>query len=127
MTEVETVDVVETAETTETLELTTQELVAQRKELDARIAAAKKAESAEAMKQIVDLMQTYDIAAEAVAKATAKSAKAKAPKAASASGNSAGDGRAKVAPKFQDPVSGKTWTGRGKQPKWFDAETAIKL
>ena len=114
---------VETVETAEAVELTTQELVAQRKELDARIAAAKKAESSEAMKQIVGLMQTYDIATEAVAKAAAKGAKAKAPKAASASG----DGRAKVAPKFQDPVSGKTWTGRGKNPKWFDAETAIKL
>ena len=127
MTEVETVDVVETTETTETVELTTQELVAQRKELDARIAAAKKAESAEAMKQIVGLMQTYDITAEAVAKATAKSAKAKAPKTSKDADGNASDGRAKVAPKFQDPVSGKTWTGRGKQPKWFDAETAVKL
>ena len=127
MTEVETVDVVETAETAETVGLTTQELVAQRKELDARIAAAKKAESSEAMKQIVGLMQTYDIAAEAVAKAAAKGAKVKAPKTSKDADGNDGDGRAKVAPKFQDPVSGKTWTGRGKHPKWFDAETAIKL
>jgi len=33
----------------------------------------------------------------------------------------------KVAPKWKDPVSGKTWTGRGIKPKWYDAATAISL
>ncbi|MDB5822713.1 MAG: histone family protein [Herminiimonas sp.] len=26
---------------------------------------------------------------------------------------------APVAPKYQDPASGKTWSGRGKEPKWL--------
>lgn len=26
---------------------------------------------------------------------------------------------APVAPKYLDPVSGKTWSGRGKEPKWL--------
>ena len=26
--------------------------------------------------------------------------------------------------KFRDPTTGKTWTGRGKRPGWFDAERA---
>jgi DNA-binding protein H-NS len=26
----------------------------------------------------------------------------------------------KVAPKYRDPASGKTWTGRGKAPKWIE-------
>lgn len=26
---------------------------------------------------------------------------------------------APVVPKYQDPVSGKTWSGRGKEPKWL--------
>lgn len=26
--------------------------------------------------------------------------------------------------KYRDPVTGKTWTGRGKHPKWFDASQA---
>jgi DNA-binding protein H-NS len=26
----------------------------------------------------------------------------------------------KVAPKYRDPASGKTWTGRGKTPKWIE-------
>lgn len=32
-----------------------------------------------------------------------------------------GDKRLAVAPKYQDPSSGKTWTGRGKTPAWLAA------
>jgi DNA-binding protein H-NS len=28
----------------------------------------------------------------------------------------------KVAPKYRDPASGKTWTGRGKTPKWIEGQ-----
>ncbi|MFM2134497.1 MAG: hypothetical protein RL156_1778 [Bacteroidota bacterium] len=31
------------------------------------------------------------------------------------------DKRAKAAAKYKDPVSGKTWSGRGKAPQWFSA------
>ena len=34
------------------------------------------------------------------------------------------DKRNVVAPKYQDPDSGKTWTGRGKSPAWFSAQLA---
>lgn len=34
----------------------------------------------------------------------------------------AGDKRNVVAPKYQDPESGKTWTGRGKSPAWLSAQ-----
>ena len=38
--------------------------------------------------------------------------------------------RVKVAAKYRDPVSGATWTGRGKAPKWIKgqdrAQYAIK-
>ena len=33
----------------------------------------------------------------------------------------------KVAAKYQDPVSGKLWSGRGVSPKWFDLATVIRL
>ncbi len=33
----------------------------------------------------------------------------------------AGDKHTTVAPKYQDPTSGKTWTGRGKTPVWLAA------
>ncbi|HQS39525.1 MULTISPECIES: H-NS histone family protein [unclassified Polaromonas] len=35
-----------------------------------------------------------------------------------------GDKRMSVAPKYQDPASGKTWTGRGKTPAWLTAQLA---
>ena len=35
-----------------------------------------------------------------------------------------GDKRNVVAPKYQDPDSGKTWTGRGKSPAWLSAQLA---
>ena len=35
-----------------------------------------------------------------------------------------GDKRNVVAPKYQDPASGKTWTGRGKSPAWLSTQLA---
>jgi DNA-binding protein H-NS len=35
-----------------------------------------------------------------------------------------GDKRNTVAPKYKDPESGKTWTGRGKTPAWLVAQVA---
>ena len=29
-----------------------------------------------------------------------------------------------VAPKYRNPASGETWTGRGKQPRWLAAYTS---
>lgn len=34
--------------------------------------------------------------------------------------------RAKVAAKYRDPVSGATWTGRGKAPKWIEGQDREK-
>lgn len=34
------------------------------------------------------------------------------------------DKRNVVAPKYQDPITGKTWTGRGKSPAWLSAQLA---
>jgi DNA-binding protein H-NS len=35
-----------------------------------------------------------------------------------------GDKRSTVAPKYRDPATGTTWTGRGKKPKWVEAALA---
>jgi DNA-binding protein H-NS len=34
------------------------------------------------------------------------------------------DGRGSAAPKYRDPASGSTWSGRGRKPRWLEA--AIK-
>ena len=31
-----------------------------------------------------------------------------------------------VAPKYRDPATGQTWTGRGKAPKWIDGKDRSK-
>ena len=31
------------------------------------------------------------------------------------------DGRRPVAPRYLDPASGSTWTGRGRKPRWLEA------
>lgn len=33
----------------------------------------------------------------------------------------------KVAPKYRDPVTGQTWTGRGKAPKWIQNQDREKF
>jgi DNA-binding protein H-NS len=61
-------------------------------------------------------------------KATKKATKAKPGRPpgrpAQASKKSSKDGRSVVLPKYRNPASGQTWTGRGKKPKWLEAALA---
>lgn len=34
--------------------------------------------------------------------------------------------RAPLAPKYRNPASGETWSGRGKAPKWIDPKNKDK-
>ena len=85
------------------------DLITQQAELAKQIAELKKNNRKNAVEQVKNLMAQYDITVEDLAK-----------KASSAAGT-------KVPPKWQDPVSGAKWTGRGRTPSWFNEETAIKL
>ena len=85
---------------------TYKELQAQIHELSVRAEAARKAEIAEVLAEIRAKMAEYGITVEDLG----------------------GSGRARsglkgstVAPKYRDPVSGATWTGRGKPPRWMAA------
>ncbi len=44
-------------------------------------------------------------------------------------GRGAGKGRStgKVAPKYRDPATGSTWTGRGKPPRWIEGKDRAKF
>ena len=95
-------------ETTSAVSL--KELQEQKAALDAQIEAARKAEKKAAIAEIDRLMREFGIETYTV---KAKPAHALA--------------GAKIAPKYKDPVSGATWTGRGKKPVWFNPATAIKL
>lgn len=79
---------------------TYKELIAQRAALEAQIEAARKQELSDVVAQIRGLVQEYDLTADDIftARRTSKTS---------------------VAPKFRDPETGKTWTGRGKEPTWI--------
>lgn len=80
---------------------TYRELLAERETLEAQIEAVKGHERQGVITQIKELMADYEISFnELVNKKPSKS------------GHS-------VAPKYRDPQSGSTWSGRGKPPRWL--------
>jgi DNA-binding protein H-NS len=94
---------------------TYQDLLAQKAALEKQQAAlekqleeARKAERADVIAQIRNLMSQHGLSvADLGAKGAGKPAKA-----------GVGEGR-KVAPKYRNSATGETWTGRGLQPKWI--------
>ena len=83
-------------------------LIEQRASIDKQIEEAKKSARKDAVKTIKELMAKHELTIEEITR----------------TGNGVGT---KVPPKWQDPVTGAKWTGRGRSPAWFNEETAIKL
>ncbi len=81
-----------------------QELLAQREQLDKQIKEAIQREKADGIAKAKLIIEQYHLTASDLfsRKAGAKS-----------SGG-------KVAPKYKNPATGETWTGRGKAPKWIE-------
>lgn len=77
-------------------------LLQQKAELDARIAEVMKTEKAGAAAEARALIQQYQLTEQDVFPASGSKAK-----------GSVGT------PKFRDPETGATWTGRGKPPNWI--------
>ncbi len=87
-----------------------QELLLQQKELAAQIEAARKREISDAVQQVRALVAQHDLSVEDVFP--------------NRRGRKAGVG-AKVAPKYRDPATGATWTGRGKPPRWIEGKDRV--
>jgi len=95
---------------------------AQRRKLEKEIqrlqkqaAALEKKQRAPVINTIVRSMREHDITPEEIANAfSRKSRSASKP----ANANS-GAARAPVPPKFRNPETGATWSGRGKAPRWI--------
>ena len=86
---------------------TYKELLQQREALEKAIAQARQSEIAAAVAKVRELVAEFGLTAQDVFPSRgAKSGAAK--------------GASKVAPKYRDPASGQTWTGRGKAPKWIE-------
>lgn len=83
---------------------TYKELLAQREELERQIATARQSEVAAAVAQVRELVSQFGLTADDVftTQRVARSTKG-----------------ATVAPKYRNPATGETWTGRGKAPRWI--------
>lgn len=82
-----------------------QNLLAQKAELEAQIAAAQAEHKAEGIAQARALIAEHGLSAADVFPAQGKKPK-----------GSVG------APKYRDPATGATWTGRGKPPNWINGK-----
>ena len=88
---------------------TYKELLQQREALELAIAQARQNEIASAVAQVRELVAEYGLTPQDVFPGrVAKSGGVKAV--------------SKVAPKYRDPATGQTWTGRGKPPKWIEGQ-----
>jgi DNA-binding protein H-NS len=83
------------------------ELLKQRESLEKQIAEARQKEIADAIGHIQRLIQEHGLTAQDIF--PAGKARRSAP-------------TAKVAAKYKNPLTGETWTGRGKAPKWIDGK-----
>ncbi|MBJ2139853.1 H-NS histone family protein [Delftia acidovorans] len=89
-----------------------QTLLAKRAQLDAQIAAARAAERTQAILQLRELtLQARALADEHGITTDELFPNSKAKKSASVG-----------APKYRDPATGVTWTGRGKPPNWINGK-----
>ena len=90
-----------------------QDLLAQRAEIEKRIADVQREARADAVAQVRALMSEFGLTMADLA------GKSSAPRAAAA-----GKPASKVAPKYRNAATGETWTGRGLQPKWLKSALA---
>ncbi|MBO1034302.1 H-NS histone family protein [Delftia sp. SD018] len=84
---------------------TYQDLLARKAELEAQIAAAQAEAKAQAVAAARALIQEHGLTAADVFPAQGKKAKGSV-----------------SAPKYRDPATGATWTGRGKPPNWISGK-----
>lgn len=82
------------------------ELMQQVEEIDRQLEALKEAEKADAVRQVKALMMEHGLSMSDLGSQKA------------GKGKSANAGR-KVAPKYRNPQTGETWTGRGHKPTWL--------
>lgn len=82
---------------------TYKDLLAQKAALDEQIANARREEITGALATITQLISDYGLSQEDIFPSASRRPSKNGP----------------VAPKYRDPDSGKTWTGRGKPPTWI--------
>lgn len=90
------------------------ELLEQRAALDAKINEQRKTEQSAAVQKVRQLVVEYGLTSADIFARTR--------------GSKAGTGETRtVPPKYRDPATGQTWTGRGKAPKWIEGQEREKF
>jgi len=90
--------------------------------LQKRAEVLQQKQRAPAISQIVRTMREYGITPDDIASAFGKSRRVKTTAAKAAKPSAP---KKTIEPKYRDPATGGTWTGRGKPPRWLsDAEQA---
>ena len=84
---------------------TYKDLLAQKAKLDAQLEAARAAEIEAVIQQTRQVVLEYGLTAEDIGLAAKQKGRA--------------GKRASVAPKYMDPKTGATWSGRGRAPAWI--------
>ncbi|AVO50280.1 histone [Melaminivora suipulveris] len=82
------------------------DLLKEREALDQRIKDAHRREVSSAVSRVREIVAEFDLTPQDVFPS------GKAPRATAGTG-------AKIAPKYRNPATGQTWTGRGKPPRWI--------
>ena len=86
---------------------TYQELIEQREALDRQIQEVKEQEKRIGLEKVLALIEEYGLTSDDLFSKRAGIMK------------SGSKSVAKVPPKYRNPETGKTWTGRGKKPLWM--------
>ncbi len=89
-----------------------QDLMAQREALEKAIEAARQEEIKQAVETVRGLVKQFKLTSADIFGGKTKAA---------------GGKRKAVAPKYKDPATGATWTGRGKAPKWIEGKDRAKF
>lgn len=93
-------------------------LLVQKAALDKKIAQARKREIAAVVKQINALIEQYGLTPQELRFPKRSTATEESVSAKPAARKKAKPAASAVAPKYRNPETGDTWSGRGRAPKW---------
>jgi len=89
---------------------TYKQLLAEKEALEAKLNEARDTEVAEVIEKIRTLMTDYELTVDDIAPKRRRGRPA---------GSSAPKSATVLPPKYMDPKTGKTWSGRGRAPAWL--------
>ena len=92
---------------------TYKQLLAEKEKIEAQLVEVRAAEVADVIEKIRVLMAEYELTAKDIAP------KRRRGRPAGTSATTAGAPKTESPPKYQDPKTGATWSGRGRAPAWL--------